>query len=137
MAVIGREAARAPLTSADINDGIITADDLIDTLDLSGKTITLPSLSTVDINGGTIDGVTIGGSSAGAITGTTGQFNTSLNVDGIMTSDDATITGRVTIQSNTSPELRIVDGNNVNSDFLIYSPDGTNSLNIKSGSFAN
>jgi len=45
MAVIGREAARAPLTSADINDGIITADDLIDTLDLSGKTITLGALS--------------------------------------------------------------------------------------------
>ena len=70
MAVIGREAARAPLTSADINDGIVSAADLAATLDLSSKTLTLPSLSTVDINGGTIDGVTIGGSSAGAITGT-------------------------------------------------------------------
>jgi hypothetical protein len=45
------------------------------------------TLASVDINGGTIDGVTIGGSSAGAITGTTGQFNTSLNVDGTVTAD--------------------------------------------------
>ena len=41
MAVIGREAARAPLTSADINDGIVGAADLQSTLDLSSKTITL------------------------------------------------------------------------------------------------
>jgi hypothetical protein len=49
------------------------------------------TIASVDINGGTIDGVTIGGSSAGAITGTTGQFNTSLNVDGTVTADGATL----------------------------------------------
>ena len=49
------------------------------------------TIASVDINGGTIDGVTIGGSSAGAITGTTGQFNTSLNVDGTVTADGGTI----------------------------------------------
>jgi len=49
------------------------------------------TISSVDINGGTIDGVTIGGSSAGAITGTTGQFNTSLNVDGTVTADGLTV----------------------------------------------
>jgi len=46
------------------------------------------TITTADINGGAIDGVTIGGSSAGAITGTTGQFNTSLNVDGTVTGDE-------------------------------------------------
>ena len=45
MAVIGREAARAPLTSADINDGIVTAADLASTLDLSSKTLTLGAVS--------------------------------------------------------------------------------------------
>jgi hypothetical protein len=51
------------------------------------------TIASVDINGGTIDGVTIGGSSAGAITGTTGQFNTSLNVDGTVTADGLTVEG--------------------------------------------
>ena len=49
---------------------------------LTGTWSSLGTVTTVDINGGTIDGATIGGSSAAAITGTTGQFNTSLNVDG-------------------------------------------------------
>jgi len=118
MGMIGREPARAPLTSADINNDIITADDLVTTLDLSSKTLTLPTLSSatitsVDINGGTLDGVTIGGSSAGAITGTTGQFNTSLNVDGAVTADGLTVDGQiVTIQDSTSPRLIIKDTTN-------------------------
>jgi hypothetical protein len=41
----------------------------------------LGSVTTIDINGGTVDGVTIGGSSAGAITGTTITVNTSLLPD--------------------------------------------------------
>jgi len=44
---------------------------------------------TADINGGTIDGVTIGAASAGAITGTTIVANTSINIAG----DGATVTG--------------------------------------------
>jgi len=113
MGMIGREPARAPLTSADINNDIITADDLVTTLDLSSKTLTLPTLSSatitsVDINGGTIDGVTIGGSSAGAITGTTGQFNTSLNVDGAVTADGLTVDGDATLQANTTSEAPVL-----------------------------
>ena len=52
MATIGREAARAPLTSADINDGIVGAADLQSTLDLSSKTITLgtPTANAVTIS---------------------------------------------------------------------------------------
>jgi hypothetical protein len=46
--------------------------------------------STIDINAGTIDGTVIGGSTAAAGTFTTGQFNTSLNVDGTVTADGLT-----------------------------------------------
>ena len=60
MAVIGREAARAPLTSADINDGIVGAVDLQSTLDLSSKTITMPSIASLDVAGNlTVDTSTL------------------------------------------------------------------------------
>ena len=49
-------------------------------------TVTIP---TADINGGAIDGTTIGGSSASAVTATTLVANTSLNI----ASDGATVTG--------------------------------------------
>jgi hypothetical protein len=41
----------------------------------------LGAVTTIDINGGTVDGVTIGGSSAGAITGTTITANTGFMPD--------------------------------------------------------
>lgn len=51
---------------------------------LTGTWSDLGSVTTVDINGGTVDGVTIGGSSAGAITATTlaatGAFDAQANV---------------------------------------------------------
>ena len=50
MATIGREAARAPLTSADINDGIVGAQDLQATLDLSSKAVTLPALQSLTVS---------------------------------------------------------------------------------------
>lgn len=60
MATIGREAARAPLTSADINDGIVTAADLASTLDLSSKTLTMPTISSLTLSGNlSVDGGTI------------------------------------------------------------------------------
>tara|TARA_R110002096_G_scaffold310647_2_gene505171 strand:+ start:371 stop:1828 length:1458 start_codon:yes stop_codon:yes gene_type:complete len=55
--------------------------------------ITLPlsttASNTVDVNGGTIDGTTIGASSASTIVGTTVVANTSVNIAG----DGATVTG--------------------------------------------
>jgi hypothetical protein len=58
---------------------------------LRATEITTPTLTagTADINGGTVDGAVIGGSSAAAITGTTVTANTSLNIAG----DGATVTG--------------------------------------------
>lgn len=86
-------------------DGTANIDALIaDTADINGGTIdgvtiggasagaiTATSLvaTTADINGGTVDGVVIGGASAAAITGTTIVANTSINIAG----DGATVTG--------------------------------------------
>jgi hypothetical protein len=47
--------------------------------------------SAVTITGGTINGTVIGGTTAAAISGTTGQFGTSLNVDGTVTADGLTV----------------------------------------------
>jgi len=57
---------------------------------LTNKTLTSPDVDTPDIDGGTIDGTTIGGTTPAAVTGTTGQFNTSLGVTG-----NITVTGTV------------------------------------------
>jgi hypothetical protein len=59
---------------------IVTPDN---TQTLTNKTLTSP-----DINGGTIDGTVIGGTTPAAISGTTGQFGTSLNVDGKIAAGD-------------------------------------------------
>jgi hypothetical protein len=50
-------------------------------------------ITKVDIDGGTIDGTVIGGSTPAAISGTTGQFGTSLNVDGTVTANGVAIDG--------------------------------------------
>jgi len=50
-------------------------------------------LNSIDINGGTIDGTVIGGTTPDAGSFTTGQFGTSLNVDGNITSDGLTVDG--------------------------------------------
>ncbi len=86
-------------------DGTANIDALVaDTADINGGTIdgvtiggasagaiTATSLvaTTADINGGTVDGAVIGGASAAAITGTTIVANTSINIAG----DGATVTG--------------------------------------------
>jgi hypothetical protein len=87
-------------------------------------------ISKVDIDGGTIDGTVIGGSTPAAISGTTGQFGTSLNVDGTITSDGLTVDSSVsTFQSLTgraSPtptELRIASTDN-GSDWSTTDPWG-------------
>jgi hypothetical protein len=78
-------------TNLDVVD-IDGAVDMASTLGVTGVA-TLASLvaTTADINAGTIDGTVIGGSTAAAGTFTTGQFNTSLNVDGTVTADGLTM----------------------------------------------
>ena len=94
----GIEAARADLTNvteADVSAALAGATD-------------------VDINGGTIDGTVIGGTTAAAITGTTGQFNTSLNVDGTVTADGLTVDGQAKILGSAANTLVIADGTETN-----------------------
>jgi hypothetical protein len=55
-------------------------------------TVTIP---TADINGGNIDGTVIGAATPAAGSFTTGQFGTSLNVDGTVTADGLTVSGSV------------------------------------------
>jgi cytoskeletal protein CcmA (bactofilin family) len=56
-------------------------------------------ISKVDIDGGTIDGTVIGGTTPAAISGTTGQFGTSLNVDGTVTADGLTVDGNIALRN--------------------------------------
>jgi hypothetical protein len=71
---------------------------------------TLASLvaTTADINAGTIDGTVIGGTTAAAISGTTGQFGTSLNVDGTVTADGLTVEGTTATFGGASGEYKII-----------------------------
>ena len=67
-----------------INDNLDDIDNLLD-----GTT----AVTGIDINSGTIDGTVIGGTTPAAVSGTTGQFDTSLNVDGSVTADGLTVDG--------------------------------------------
>jgi len=67
-----------------INDNLDDLDNLLD-----GTT----PVTGIDIDSGTIDGTVIGGSTPAAISGTTGQFGTSLTVDGTVTADGLTVDG--------------------------------------------
>jgi hypothetical protein len=82
-------AAGVTVDSLLIKDGGITA---AGTSTFAGHTISdLGTVTTADIDGGSIDGTTIGAASAAAGTFTTGQFDTSLNVDGTVTADGLTV----------------------------------------------
>ena len=92
-----------------------TADDLTVTDDAEiGGDLTVTG--SADINGGTIDGVTIGGASAGAGTFTTLQADTSLNVDGTVTADGLTVDGTANITySRNADEFTGIELSNTNS----------------------
>ena len=70
-------------------------------MDAGTQALTSPQLTSVDINGGTIDGAVIGGSSAAAISGTTlalsgnADLNGDLDVDGTTNLDVVDIDGAV------------------------------------------
>jgi hypothetical protein len=90
-------------TNLDVVD-IDGAVDMASTLGVTGVA-TLASLvaTTADINAGTIDGTVIGGSTAAAGTFTTGQFNTSLNVDGTVTADGLVSAGTAFVNLTSRP----------------------------------
>jgi hypothetical protein len=88
----GVEAARADLSNV--------SDANLNTA-LAGNTLSSLTITSADINGGTIDGTVIGGSTPAAISGTTGQFGTSLNVDGTVTADGLTVAGNISVDGGT------------------------------------
>jgi hypothetical protein len=72
----------------------------------------LQTHTNIDINSGTIDGTVIGGSTPAAISGTTGQFDTSLNVDGTVTADGLTVDGATVLNNSNASVDFTVKGDN-------------------------
>jgi hypothetical protein len=92
--------------------------------------------SDVAITGGTIDGTTIGGTTAAAITGTTGQFNTSLNVTGTITADGLTVDSSSPLFSGSNVYLTIQDttaGGSAGIKFKKSTGDETGRIAINDG----
>lgn len=78
---------------------------------LTGTWSDLGTVTTVDINGGTVDGATIGGTSAGAGTFTTLTVNTSADINGAIDSDVAGVTSTWTNTSDAaSVQVAIFEG---------------------------
>jgi hypothetical protein len=77
------------VNATDVETGSISANDGTTAATIANSTgvVTVPSavLTTADINGGTADGVVIGGSTPAAATVTTATANTSLNIAGTTT----------------------------------------------------
>jgi hypothetical protein len=94
--------------------------------------------TTADINGGTVDGTVIGGTTAAAISGTTGQFGTSLNVDGTATMDGLTVEGTafagMNIQAGASSVAAIDFGDSADTNIGGINYNNANdTLNLRSG----
>ena len=85
--------ASADTWGTKLNNNLDAIDNLLD----GGAAVTGMDLNNPDIDGGTIDGTVIGGATQAAISGTTGQFNTSLNVDGGIEFNSLSGTGSVAI----------------------------------------
>jgi hypothetical protein len=102
------------------------------TINFNSATVSdLGSVTTVDINGGTIDGVTIGGSSAGAITGTT-ITGTTLT-DGTASITSGGISGITQLDvDNVRIDANTISTTNSNGN-LTLSPNGTGTVVVPSG----
>ncbi len=85
------------LTAPTINAGTITGTVTITTPTISGTWANLGSVTTIDINGGTIDAAVIGGATPAAITGTTVTGTTI--TDGTFSVSSGAITGVENITS--------------------------------------
>jgi len=104
-----------------------TADDLTVTDDAEiGGDLTVTG--SADINGGAIDGVTIGGASAGAGTFTTLQADTSLNVDGTVTADGLTVDGSTTLNNSGATALTLQrNGGSDSNTSIVFNQDTADS----------
>jgi hypothetical protein len=84
------------VNATDIETGTISANDGTSSATIADSTgvMTIPSsvLTTTDINGGTVDGVTIGGASAGAATFTNVTASGTVNLTGATVSNGGSVT---------------------------------------------
>jgi hypothetical protein len=110
-------------STIDINAGTIDG-TVIGGSTPAAVTTTALVATTADINAGTIDGTVIGGSTAAAGTFTTGQFNTSLNVDGTVTADGLTVDGSIATIQNTSDGTALRLSSTQNSAHSLTTPFG-------------
>jgi hypothetical protein len=104
--------------------GVIQGGDTLIAVRSGGNVkVTYGGSTTANIDGGTIDGTVIGGSSAAAGTFTTGQFNTSVNVDGTVTADGLTVDGsRSNFAPNSENFAVYLQYNSATSGFYVGSP---------------
>ena len=105
------------ITSSAIDDLSVTHAKLHTTMDLSSKTVTLPTLSTLDVSGnittsGTVDGIDIAARD-GVLTSTTTTAGAALPKAG------GTMTGGLIVQSATG-QLRLQGTSNTNKNVSIF-----------------
>ncbi len=98
--------------SFNLNDGNMTITDTLTATNIGAFTSTgaidfdSQNMTNVDIDSGTIDGVTIGGASTGAITGTTIDATTDFTIGGtVITDNTITDDGTLTITATTGITL--------------------------------
>jgi len=125
-----------PLTGANA-----ALDDLLPIVDVSAvetKSITrgefflnLPSFSTIDINGGTIDGTTIGATTPSTVAATTGTFSGDLSVaDKIVHTDDTDTAIRFPADDTMTVETSGLERIRVNSTGLGIGKTPTSPLDV-------
>jgi hypothetical protein len=150
----GTDSQHTSFTGAEGEISVNTTNDSVHVHDgttAGGKEMARADGSNVAFTSGTIDGTVIGGATPAAGTFTTGDFNTSLNVDGTITSDGLTVDGNATIQ-NTGNSYRTIslDANrtaavntlgrldykwNGNEVVRLHATSGSDTTNKDNGSF--
>jgi hypothetical protein len=113
--------------------GVIQGGDTLIAVRSGGNVkVTYGGSTTANIDGGTIDGTVIGGSTAAAGSFTTGQFNTSVNVDGTVTVDVADGVEPMRIDTNTSTSVDAITflGNQDQEATIKFHREGTTRTGI-------
>jgi len=77
-----------------------------------------------DIDGGNIDGAVIGATTAAAISGTTGQFDTSLNVDGTATMDGLATSLGIDVNGTDDLRVRFLNGGSFKAGVQVATTSG-------------
>jgi hypothetical protein len=130
--IVTRAGKGAPLTHNEVDANFTNLNT--DKLE-SGSTAASLTITSADINGGTIDGTVIGGSTPAAISGTTGSFSGNLTVDTDTLFVDAA-NNRVGIgTSSPTTKLQIAAGSNVTTDYPLTINNSANNYGFQVGAY--